>query len=127
MNSGQVDQYRQKLLETERELSSALSRAGAEVAEQDELATQDYGDKATSTYTKDSLLQQRGQQSEQLVAIQDSLRRIQDGTYGVCTECGEPIAAKRLEAMPWAGLCMACQNLQDDLQGTGGAPSRSTL
>lgn len=127
MNSEQLEPYRRTLLEKQRELSSALSRAGAEVAEQDELAIQDYGDKATSTYTKDSLLQQRSQQSEQLAAIQDSLRRIEEGTYGVCTECGEPIASKRLEAMPWAGLCMGCRKLQDELQGTGGAPSRSTL
>ena len=127
MISRQLEPYRQKLLEKERELSSALSRAGAEVAEQDELALQDYGDKATSTYAKDSLLQQRSQQSEQLAAVQDSLRRVEAGTYGLCTECGEPIAPKRLEAVPWAGLCVGCQNLQDELQGTGGAPSRSTL
>ncbi len=127
MNSQQLEPYRQKLLEKELELSSALSRAGAEVAEQDELALQDYGDKATSAYAKDSLLQQRSQQSEQLASIQDSLRRMEDGSYGVCIECGEPITPKRLEAVPWAGLCVGCQNLQDELQGTGGAPSRSTL
>ena len=36
-------------------------------------------------------------------------KRIEDGTYGTCTNCGKPIAEERLEARPWAGLCIDCQ------------------
>ena len=41
--------------------------------------------------------------------IADGLHRIEQGTYGVCLECEEPISVKRLEAVPWARYCVACQ------------------
>jgi DnaK suppressor protein len=41
--------------------------------------------------------------------ISDALVRINQGTYGVCLECEEPISAKRLEALPWARYCVSCQ------------------
>jgi DnaK suppressor protein len=41
--------------------------------------------------------------------ISDALVRVEQGTYGVCLECEEPISAKRLEAVPWARYCVACQ------------------
>ena len=43
-----------------------------------------------------------------LESVDDALRRIDDGTYGTCTRCGEPIAAGRLEARPTATTCVAC-------------------
>jgi DnaK suppressor protein len=41
--------------------------------------------------------------------ISDALQRIDQGTYGVCLECEEPISVKRLEAVPWARYCVSCQ------------------
>ena len=43
--------------------------------------------------------------------INDSLMRIEHGTYGVCAECDEPISTKRLDALPWARYCVTCQEL----------------
>jgi DnaK suppressor protein len=40
-----------------------------------------------------------------------ALHRIDQGTYGVCAECEEPISAKRLDALPWARYCVTCQEL----------------
>jgi DnaK suppressor protein len=46
---------------------------------------------------------------EQLLAsIDAALQRIEDGTYGVCVNCGNPISPERLEARPWADLCIDC-------------------
>src|SRR5262252_3963293 len=41
--------------------------------------------------------------------IGDALRRISQGSYGVCAECEEPISTKRLDAVPWARYCVTCQ------------------
>lgn len=41
-----------------------------------------------------------------LTEVEDALKRIEAGTYGRCTMCGEPIPEKRLEAMPWVALCV---------------------
>ena len=41
--------------------------------------------------------------------IQDALDRVEDNSYGMCMECDEDISKKRLEAIPWARHCIACQ------------------
>ncbi|MFI0408106.1 TraR/DksA family transcriptional regulator [Actinomadura sp. 3N508] len=43
-----------------------------------------------------------------LADIDDALRRLGDGTYGVCERCGDAIAAERLEARPFARTCFGC-------------------
>ena len=45
--------------------------------------------------------------------IRAAMDRIADGTYGVCLSCGEEILPKRLSVMPWAGLCVHCQEAAD--------------
>jgi RNA polymerase-binding transcription factor DksA len=45
----------------------------------------------------------------ELKDIDDALRRLDDGTYGICEECGKPIDEARLEAVPWARYCVADQ------------------
>ncbi len=48
-----------------------------------------------------------GENSEQVLAeINDALKRIDEGTYGTCSACGKDIAPERLEAYPWASLCI---------------------
>ena len=46
-------------------------------------------------------------------AVEDALRRIRTGGYGLCEECGRRIHPKRLDAIPWAALCLRCQELED--------------
>lgn len=41
-----------------------------------------------------------------LTEVQQALKRIEEGTYGRCVDCGEPIPEKRLEAIPWAARCV---------------------
>ena len=45
--------------------------------------------------------------------VDAALGRIADGTYGTCQECEEEISQKRLNAMPWATLCITCQEHAD--------------
>jgi DnaK suppressor protein len=47
-----------------------------------------------------------------LQAIEDALTRIDKGTYGVCRDCGEPIAPARLNAIPWTRVCITCKEKQ---------------
>jgi DnaK suppressor protein len=44
----------------------------------------------------------------ELSRVEAALRSIDDGTYGTCSSCGNPIAPERLEAIPWAPLCIDC-------------------
>jgi DnaK suppressor protein len=45
--------------------------------------------------------------------IEAARERIRDGTYGACLRCEEPIAPKRLDALPWAACCVRCQEIVD--------------
>jgi DnaK suppressor protein len=47
-----------------------------------------------------------------LQAIEEALHRIDNGTYGVCRDCGEMIAPARLNAIPWTRSCIACKEKQ---------------
>lgn len=71
------------------------------------------GDTATATYDRglDQGLEEGAQQT--LQEIDAALRRIDEGTYGICAVCGKPIGAERLRALPWARLCI------DDQRRTG--------
>ena len=48
-----------------------------------------------------------------LQAIDEALRRIEQGTYGICRDCGEPIAEARLRAIPWTRVCITCKEKQN--------------
>ena len=55
----------------------------------------------------------RERDSEGLTQIDVALARIEDGSYGTCTGCGKSIPEERLEARPWATLCIDCQRNAD--------------
>ena len=48
-----------------------------------------------------------------LAEIDAALKRIEDGTYGTCTNCGNEILPERLEARPWATLCIDCKRRRE--------------
>ena len=50
----------------------------------------------------------RDRSRAELARVDAALRRLDDGTYGTCTTCGNPIGAERLEAIPWAPTCIDC-------------------
>ena len=52
-------------------------------------------------------------ESHLLRNVRGALRRIEDGTYGTCMHCEEDISPKRLDAVPWAGYCIRCQEIVD--------------
>jgi len=71
------------------------------------------GDLATATYDRelDEGLEEGAQQT--LAQIDRALAKIDDGTYGTCERCGKPIGQERLDARPWATLCIDDQRLAD--------------
>ena len=47
-----------------------------------------------------------------LQAIDEALMRIEKGSFGICKDCGEPIAEARLNAIPWTRVCISCKEKQ---------------
>jgi DnaK suppressor protein len=48
-------------------------------------------------------------------AVELALKLLRTGEYGTCQDCGEAINPRRLEAIPWTTLCVACQEAQDEM------------
>ena len=108
-----AEPYRQRLLAKERELLTGITRFEMDGRGADTVGAQDMADQADSCYTKESLFQQSSSARDLLTLVQAALRRDDEGDFGLCVECGEPVQKKRLDAVPWARHCMACQELQE--------------
>lgn len=70
---------------------------------------EDVGDTSVRNYSKELLFQQLSANRSRLKNIDAALRRIRMGNFGVCSNCGNEIPIKRLEAMPWTAYCRDCQ------------------
>ena len=51
-----------------------------------------------------------------LYMIDEAMKRIKDGTYGSCLQCGKPISSRRLAALPHSELCIDCQKSNDEVK-----------
>jgi DnaK suppressor protein len=76
----------------------------------------DDGDWAVVDISEDINLMRLGAHRKALHAIDESLRKIKEGTYGICEECGEEISEKRLQVMPTASLCITCQERKEQFE-----------
>jgi DnaK suppressor protein len=111
-----VDRFREALLEERGRVEAAIENlheehpgtisdeAGEEAAYDNHLA-----DTATETYDRELDYTLEENSEHVLADIEAALKRIEDGTYGICTNCGKQIPEERLEARPWATLCIDCQ------------------
>lgn len=70
-------------------------------------------DLASSEYIQSFALRLRGRERNFLDKIETALRKIEDGEFGTCEECDEPIGRKRLEARPETTLCIRCKEDQE--------------
>lgn len=107
--SGKFDHYRELLQDKAEEIKRSLSTpAAAEIVARRE-EPNDYVDLADKSHEEWIFLNRNAQNANLLRQAQEALVRIEDGTYGVCDECGQAISTKRLEAVPWANYCISCQ------------------
>jgi RNA polymerase-binding protein DksA len=74
----------------------------------DETQDQHLGDTATAMFDRELDYTLEDNSEQVLASIDAALARIEDGSYGTCTRCGNAISEERLEARPWANLCIDC-------------------
>ena len=76
-------------------------------------AGQDQADMGATTFERDQELTVVNSERDKVAQIDRATARIEDGTYGVCESCGEPIGKMRLMAFPRATLCMTCKQREE--------------
>jgi len=69
-------------------------------------------EEATESFELEKRLTLEKRIREQLAEVEHALQKFEDGTYGKCDNCGQPIDPARLEALPQASLCLNCKALQ---------------
>ena len=67
-------------------------------------------DQVRQSTDRDMAVETLNQQARSIYEIRSALARIEDGSYGWCERCEEQIPGKRLEAVPWARMCVGCQS-----------------
>jgi DnaK suppressor protein len=122
MNTKRLESLR-KILDAKRR--EVLEEIGAELGENiDENSRFQVGnisdilDKAKVSLDLELNYQVLHQKNERLKLIEESLMRLEDGNYGICSDCGEPIDENRLAVMPFAIYCVDCQKLHEIGQET---------
>src|SRR5438093_10712522 len=113
MEKRKVRVFRDKLLDRRESLVGQVQQAELYTRERDAEATQDPADMAANAYTKELLVSMSANDRQLLESIDAALERIEEGKYGKCVNCGQPIQEKRLEAVPSARHCLLCQDLNE--------------
>lgn len=104
---------RQEIL---REIEESLGQSLTEDQQRRLESARDVGDQALMDLERElgiSLMEMRNRRRQ---SIDEALVRLAEGTYGICAECGVEISEKRLEAVPFAKLCVECQSRQELLE-----------
>jgi DnaK suppressor protein len=106
-----VQHYRGALV---RKRSELLAAGGIKPFQPENNSRQgDLADQASGNNEVHIQLKLKQTDAKILQAIEEALLRIDKGTYGVCRDCGEPIAPARLEAIPWTRVCKTCKEKQN--------------
>jgi len=112
-----LDFFRRELL-TKRDVltgqTSVMRRNALERTDEDNIE-----EDGTDSFNRLFVLEQAGTQQHQIVSIDEALRAIEKGHYGVCDCCGELIGKARLTALPFATSCIACAQAKEKSRTTG--------
>ena len=98
------------------QLDSQLKKAGSSREAGDSIRIQQLADPLDMTQealARDMAVQILDRESRLARRLRSAIERVDDGSYGICLECEEQIAPKRLKAIPWAELCISCEERAD--------------
>ena len=109
MNKSELKKYRANLTAKQTELAPQLRKRDGIAIEK----TPDALDEVRLACERELMTRNLERDSKLLRDVRAALGRIEEGSYGTCLNCEEEISSKRLNAIPWASLCIDCQELED--------------
>ena len=120
LSKAQLKQFRQVLITVRAKLAGEIRSIAQDASKSPREASGDLSaytlhmaDMAADTYERELSMNIVSSEQEILYQIDDALKRIDDGSYGICTQCNKPITMSRLKAVPYASMCIACQRTQE--------------
>ena len=115
MTKTELNKYKEILENKQAELEKVLRNRDAITIEK----SPDALDEVQNAAERELAIRNLDRESNLLRNVRAALHRIDDGMYGVCLHCEEDISLKRLNAVPWAPYCIACQEVADRNQEEG--------
>ena len=113
MRTTEKKKLRDALEQRRRELDESYRRSQTVNREATAEPLQDLADQATESYRKEFLYSLSDGDRQTLLEVEEALRRMDDDIYEECISCGDKIPLARLRALPWASLCIDCQERQE--------------
>ena len=104
--------YKSKLLSLRGELAQRGGAITKNLHHEEEQIEKDFSEQATQMENQDVLMSLDQDTKTTVMLIDKALMRIKDGSYGSCESCGGTINEKRLDAVPFANLCIACAEIE---------------
>ena len=114
MSDIDVEAFRARLLDRREQLLFDHGSTMEQVGRSADHATPDAVDMAAESYEFDVAVSAANIEGQELESIEHALERMAQGEYGRCEECSEDINPKRLEALPFANLCIDCQRAREE-------------
>lgn len=108
----EASQAKEALLKQRAELLSRVERTHHHIHERDEVSA-DFAEQNVDRSNDDVVMQLDAEGREEIAMIDAALGRIEEGHYGRCTGCGNAINPERLNAIPYAALCIQCAQQED--------------
>jgi RNA polymerase-binding protein DksA len=102
-----LNHVRSKLLEQKEQIERRVSAISKDL-NRTEPVSQDFSEQATEQENLEVLHALEHEGKEELELINHALHRLQNGEYGLCSQCGEEINPARLDALPFATKCISC-------------------
>ena len=116
LNQDDLERFKVRLLEERRKILNDIEKLVQESNALGKDGTPDIGDEASDLSSRQLLLSLNEADRKKLREIDEALERIEESTYGICEECGEPISPKRLEVKPTAIYCVECKSRLEQRQ-----------
>jgi DnaK suppressor protein len=121
MKKERLASFKQRLLEKREQLADGVGRSASYGKGQEDDAIKDLGDQANTAYTREFFFELGNGDRRLLRDVVAALQKIDNGSFGNCERCGETIADKRLEALPFARYCIDCQRaVEEEERATAG-------
>jgi len=107
----ELDYFKELLLERKKQIEKNILETNSELEELKNVEINDDGDYAS--LCTDNLIDNaiNEKQVQELKEIEEALEKIENGTYGTCEMCGEPIRKLRLKVKPYAKYCIVCREI----------------
>jgi len=113
MDPETLQKYRERLLAQQQQIERRIFRIGSDLYDMESERDIERTDHVQEEAVNDTMMALDERSRRLIEEIQAALGRIDDGTYGDCEVCGEPINPARLEALPIARRCVCCQEEEE--------------